>query len=88
MLMAIFVSSGESIFQISIFNCNIKKLNAKLFESLADIRYPCISNRTEYNEVKVYSGPLGSLRFLYGDRSLITVGGTDASLMIWELIEE
>lgn len=51
-------------------------------------RYPCINNRSEYNEVKVYSGAIGSARFLYGDRSLITVGGTDASLMIWELIEE
>lgn len=52
------------------------------------IRYPCISNRSEYNEVKVYTGSIGSARFLYGDRSLITVGGTDASLMIWDLIEE
>lgn len=51
-------------------------------------RYPCISNRAEYHETKTFSGGIGSVRFLYGDRSLISVGGTDASLMIWDLIEE
>ncbi|XP_031631490.1 echinoderm microtubule-associated protein-like CG42247 isoform X4 [Contarinia nasturtii] len=51
-------------------------------------RYPCISNRSEYHEIKAYSGAIGCLRFLYGDNSLVTVGGTDASLMVWDLIEE
>lgn len=51
-------------------------------------RYPCISPRAEYCEAKVYSGTLASARFLYGDRSVVTVGGTDASLMVWELVEE
>lgn len=52
------------------------------------IRYPCISPRAEYCEAKVYSGTLASARFLYGDRTVVTVGGTDASLMVWELVEE
>lgn len=51
-------------------------------------RYPTIHPRSEYNEVKTYSGPIGSVRFMNGDRSLVTVGGTDASLMIWDIIEE
>lgn len=51
-------------------------------------RYPCINPRAEYCEAKVYSGTLASARFLYGDRKVVTVGGTDASLMVWELVEE
>ncbi|XP_037908857.1 echinoderm microtubule-associated protein-like CG42247 isoform X3 [Hermetia illucens] len=51
-------------------------------------RYPCITPRGEYHEAKVYSGMLACARFLYGDRTIVTVGGTDASLMVWELIEE
>lgn len=52
------------------------------------LRYPCISPRAEYCEAKSYSGTLASARFLYGDRTVVTVGGTDASLMVWELVEE
>lgn len=55
---------------------------------LSVFRYPCISPRAEYNEAKVYSGTLACARFLYGDRTVVTVGGTDASLMVWELVEE
>ncbi|KAL7734998.1 hypothetical protein ACLKA6_011262 [Drosophila palustris] len=44
-------------------------------------RYPCISPRAEFHESKVYSGMLACVRFLCGDHTLITVGGTDASLM-------
>lgn len=51
-------------------------------------KYPCISPRSEYYETKVYSGVIGCARFLYGDNSLVTVGGTDASLMIWDLVDE
>ncbi|XP_058063513.1 echinoderm microtubule-associated protein-like CG42247 [Anopheles bellator] len=51
-------------------------------------RYPVITPRAEFTEAKVYSGTLACLKFLYGNHSLVTVGGTDASLMIWELTEE
>lgn len=51
-------------------------------------RYPAISPRAEYAETKTYSGSLASARFTFGDRFVVTVGGTDATLMIWELIEE
>lgn len=51
-------------------------------------KYPCISPRSEYYETKVYSGVIGCVRFLYGDGSLVSVGGTDASLMIWDLVDE
>lgn len=50
--------------------------------------YPCINPRAEFHETKVYSGMVACARFLYGDHSLVTVGGTDASLMVWDLIEE
>ncbi|XP_044731561.1 echinoderm microtubule-associated protein-like CG42247 isoform X2 [Chrysoperla carnea] len=51
-------------------------------------RYPCISPKAEYNEEKVYSGAVACARFLFNDRNIVTVGGTDASLMLWELTEE
>ncbi|CAO1399612.1 unnamed protein product [Diamesa hyperborea] len=51
-------------------------------------RYPCITPRAEFAEAKVYSGTIACCRFLYGMRSLVTVGGTDASLMVWELSDE
>ncbi|XP_065077410.1 echinoderm microtubule-associated protein-like CG42247 [Ochlerotatus camptorhynchus] len=51
-------------------------------------RYPCITPRAEFTEAKVYSGTLACVKFLHGNHSLVTVGGTDASLMIWELTEE
>lgn len=51
-------------------------------------RYPCITPRAEFAEAKVYSGTIACARFLYGMRTLVTVGGTDASLMIWELAGE
>lgn len=67
---------------IPVFALNIKTIFCLV------CRYPCISNRGEYHETKSYSGAIGSVRFLYGDRSLISVGGTDASLLIWDVIEE
>uniref|UniRef100_A0A1B0BJX9 Uncharacterized protein n=1 Tax=Glossina palpalis gambiensis TaxID=67801 RepID=A0A1B0BJX9_9MUSC len=51
-------------------------------------RYPCMSPRAEFHEAKVYSGMVACARFLYGDHTIVTVGGTDASLMVWDLIEE
>ncbi|KAL1502858.1 hypothetical protein ABEB36_007938 [Hypothenemus hampei] len=51
-------------------------------------RYPCLSAKAEYNEEKVYSGTISCARFLFNDRNLVTVGGTDASLMLWQLSEE
>jgi echinoderm microtubule-associated protein-like 1/2 len=51
-------------------------------------RYPAITARAEYTEAKVYTGAIACARFLYGNRSIVTVGGTDASLMVWELVEE
>ncbi|KAK4875879.1 hypothetical protein RN001_012301 [Aquatica leii] len=51
-------------------------------------RYPCFTPKAEYNEEKVYSGQIATARFLFNDRNIVTVGGTDASLMLWELTEE
>ncbi|XP_014242237.2 echinoderm microtubule-associated protein-like CG42247 isoform X2 [Cimex lectularius] len=51
-------------------------------------RYPCISTKAEYNEEKVYSLAIATARFLFNDRNVATVGGTDASLMLWEVIDE
>lgn len=56
--------------------------------SILVFRYPCINPRAEFHETKVYSGMVACARFLYGDHSVVTVGGTDASLMVWDLIEE
>ncbi|XP_050304564.1 echinoderm microtubule-associated protein-like CG42247 isoform X2 [Anthonomus grandis grandis] len=51
-------------------------------------RYPCLSPKAEYNEEKVYSGTVACTRFLFNDRNIVTVGGTDAALMLWQLTEE
>nr|CAH7721546.1 unnamed protein product [Callosobruchus chinensis] len=51
-------------------------------------RYPCLTPKAEYNEEKVYSGTVACARFLFNDRNVVTVGGTDASLMLWQLTEE
>lgn len=51
-------------------------------------RYPCLSQKAEYNEEKVYSGTVACARFLFNDRNVVTVGGTDAALMLWQLTEE
>ncbi|XP_060529282.1 echinoderm microtubule-associated protein-like CG42247 isoform X2 [Cylas formicarius] len=51
-------------------------------------RYPCLSPKAEYNEEKVYSGTVACARFLFNDRNIVTVGGTDAALMLWQLTEE
>lgn len=52
------------------------------------LRYPCISQKAEYNEEKVYSTAIANARFLYNDRNVVTVGGSDASLMLWEVVDE
>lgn len=53
-------------------------------------RYPAITPRSEYQEAKVYSGVIACVRYLVGigGKLIVTVGGTDASLMVWELSEE
>ncbi|CAH0604362.1 unnamed protein product [Chrysodeixis includens] len=51
-------------------------------------RYPCASPKAEYNEMKVYSGAIYSARFLFNDRCMISAGGTDAALMLWDLVDE
>ncbi|KAI4460973.1 wd-40 repeat protein [Holotrichia oblita] len=51
-------------------------------------RFPVLSTKAEYNEEKLYSGTVACARFLFNDRNIVTVGGTDAGLMLWELTEE
>lgn len=51
-------------------------------------RYPCPSPKAEYHEEKVYSGAVACARFLFNDRNVVTVGGTDAALMLWQLAED
>ncbi|XP_033219907.1 echinoderm microtubule-associated protein-like CG42247 isoform X1 [Belonocnema kinseyi] len=51
-------------------------------------KYPCTSPKGEYVEEKVYSSLVACARFLYNDQNVVTVGGTDAALMLWELVDE
>ncbi|XP_018376328.1 PREDICTED: echinoderm microtubule-associated protein-like CG42247 isoform X2 [Trachymyrmex cornetzi] len=51
-------------------------------------RYPCTTAKAEYVEEKVYSSLVACARFLYNDQNVVTVGGTDAALMLWELVDE
>lgn len=52
------------------------------------LRYPCTNPKAEYNEEKVYGGIITCARFLYNDRNVVTVGGTDASLMLFDVVDE
>ncbi|XP_070150005.1 echinoderm microtubule-associated protein-like CG42247 isoform X1 [Polyergus mexicanus] len=51
-------------------------------------KYPCTNTKAEYIEEKVYSSLVACARFLYNDQNIVTVGGTDAALMLWELVDE
>ena len=51
-------------------------------------RYPCLSAKAEYNEEKVYSLQVACARFLFNDRHIVTVGGTDATLMLWDVVDD
>jgi len=51
-------------------------------------KYPCTNAKAEYIEEKVYSSLVACARFLYNDQNIVTVGGTDAALMLWELVDE
>ncbi|PSN34146.1 Echinoderm microtubule-associated-like protein [Blattella germanica] len=51
-------------------------------------RYPCLSAKAEYNEEKVYSMQIATARFMYNDKNVVTVGGTDATLVLWDVIDD
>ncbi|XP_047113095.1 echinoderm microtubule-associated protein-like CG42247 [Schistocerca piceifrons] len=51
-------------------------------------RYPCLSPKAEYNEEKVYSMQIAVARFLFNDKNVVTVGGTDAALMLWDVVDD
>nr|CAD7260679.1 unnamed protein product [Timema shepardi] len=51
-------------------------------------KYPCLSAKAEYNEDKVYSLQVACARFLFNDKYVVTVGGTDAALMLWDVVED
>jgi microtubule-associated protein-like 1/2 len=51
-------------------------------------RYPCLSVKAEYNEEKVYSMQIATARFMYNDKNVVTVGGTDATLILWDVIDD
>ncbi|RVE54773.1 hypothetical protein evm_000540 [Chilo suppressalis] len=51
-------------------------------------RYPCASPKAEYNETKVYSGFVYCARFLFNDRCMVSTGGGEAALMLWELVDD
>jgi hypothetical protein len=51
-------------------------------------RYPCLSAKAEYNEEKVYSMQVATARFMYNDKNVVTVGGSDATLILWDVIDD
>jgi microtubule-associated protein-like 1/2 len=51
-------------------------------------RYPCLTTKAEYNEEKVYSMQIAAARFMYNDKNVVTVGGTDATLILWDVIDD
>jgi microtubule-associated protein-like 1/2 len=51
-------------------------------------RYPCLSAKAEYNEEKVYTMQIATARFMYNDKNVVTAGGTDATLILWDVIDD
>jgi microtubule-associated protein-like 1/2 len=47
-----------------------------------------LSAKAEYNEEKVYSMQIVTARFMYNDKNVVTVGGTDATLILWDVIDD
>nr|XP_045610658.1 echinoderm microtubule-associated protein-like CG42247 [Procambarus clarkii] len=48
-------------------------------------RYPVLSTKAGYQEYKVYTSYVSSVRFSHTDNYLYTIGGTDAALMRWRI---
>ena len=44
-------------------------------------RYPCVTPKGEYHEVKACSGAVTAVRFLLDDNYAVTVGGSDAVIV-------
>ncbi|XP_063236726.1 echinoderm microtubule-associated protein-like CG42247 [Bacillus rossius redtenbacheri] len=51
-------------------------------------RYPCLSPKAEYHEEKLYSSQLATARFFFNDKYVATVGGSDAALMLWDVVDD
>ncbi|RZF34307.1 hypothetical protein LSTR_LSTR011808 [Laodelphax striatellus] len=51
-------------------------------------RHPCVSAKAEYHEEKVYSMQISCARFLFNDRCVVTAGGSDATLMLWDIVDD
>ena len=49
-------------------------------------QYPCTSPRAEYHEVKPCSSAITGIRFLFEDMYLLSVGGTNATLIRWKIV--
>jgi microtubule-associated protein-like 1/2 len=47
-----------------------------------------MSAKAEYNEEKVYSMQVATARFMYNDKNVVTVGGSDATLILWDVIDD
>lgn len=54
--------------------------NLRLFQ------YPCTTSRAEFVEEKTASSAIMGIRFLFEDMYIITVGGTDATLLRWKIV--
>ena len=49
-------------------------------------QYPCTSPRAEFHEAKPSSSAVTCVKFLFEDMYLLTVGGTNATLIRWKLV--
>jgi hypothetical protein len=54
--------------------------NLRLFQ------YPCTTTRSEFLEEKTASSAVVAIRFLFEDMYMITVGGSDATLLRWKIV--
>ena len=48
--------------------------------------YPCTSPRADYKEAKPSSSPITAVRFMFEDMYLLSVGGSEATLIRWKIV--
>ncbi len=49
------------------------------------IQYPCTSPRAEFSETKISSDPVTAIRFMFEDAYLVSLAGSEVTLMRWKL---
>ena len=67
-------------------NCRTRLAAGDAHGNLRLFQYPCTTSRAEFVEEKTASTAIVGIQFLFEDMYIITVGGSDATLLRWKII--